>query len=179
MPAAVIYESMFGNTRKVAEAVADGLRESGDVVVMRANDATTPSMVADVDLVVVGAPTHVHGLSRASSRDAALQMAAKPDAHVSLEPDAAAPGVREWLASLGNTEIRAAAFDTRQAGPRFFTGSAARKIRRELRKRGAKIAAPVESFVVRKNQLVDGELDRARVWGARLVTNRMSGQPRP
>lgn len=169
MTAAVIYESMFGSTRKIAEAIASGIRESEDVVVVRAKDASTQTLDG-IDLVVVGAPTHMHGLSRPSSRKAAVQMAAKPAATLTLEPDATAPGVREWLTSVGQINAYAAAFDTRGAAPRLFTGSAARKIRRELRRHGARALGSPGSFVVaQNNQVAPSEVDRAQRWGEQLA----------
>jgi len=60
MRAVVVYESMFGNTRTVAEAIAEELRDAMDVEVLRADQATDLRMHS-VDLFVVGAPTHAWG----------------------------------------------------------------------------------------------------------------------
>ncbi|MDX5309965.1 MAG: flavodoxin domain-containing protein, partial [Rhodococcus sp. (in: high G+C Gram-positive bacteria)] len=58
MRALVVYESMFGNTRHVAEAVARGLGSAVRTVpVTQAHEEN----LSDYDLVVVGGPTHAHG----------------------------------------------------------------------------------------------------------------------
>ena len=62
MRALIVYESMFGNTHEVANCIADGLRPVYDVSMVRVGDATD-EMVEAADLVIVGGPTHAHGLS--------------------------------------------------------------------------------------------------------------------
>ena len=62
MKAVVVYESLYGNTHAVAEAVAEGLRERAEVDVSPVEDSSS-GVVEDADLLVVGGPTHVHGMS--------------------------------------------------------------------------------------------------------------------
>jgi menaquinone-dependent protoporphyrinogen IX oxidase len=76
MRAVVVYESMFGNTRKVAEAIGAGLRSFGNVEVAPVG-AVTPKLLADVDLPVVGGPTHAWDLSRPPTRQSAVATAHK------------------------------------------------------------------------------------------------------
>ena len=71
MRAIIVYESMYGNTRHIAEAIARGIDDSGTVRVVPVSAAEAVSL-ANFDLVVVGGPTHVHGMSRASTRHAAM-----------------------------------------------------------------------------------------------------------
>ena len=61
MGALVVYESMFGSTRAVAQAVADGITSIMPVEVVEVASAPDPSTLA-VDVLVVGAPTHAFGL---------------------------------------------------------------------------------------------------------------------
>jgi flavodoxin len=75
MRALVVYESMYGNTRVVANRIADGLRATHEVTVVPVGEAT-PELLAGADLVVAGGPTHMHGMSSASSRRMAVQAAA-------------------------------------------------------------------------------------------------------
>ena len=167
MRALVIYESMYGNTHAVADAVAEGL--GGEVEVRPVPDAG--SVPADVDFLVVGGPTHMHGLTTAMSRKMAVT-AAKEDEDVRVEPGATeGPGLREWLRDLDGTGIRAAAFDTRGDARAALTGSAARGIARRLRRRGCEVV-DTQSFLVAdaEGPLEDGELDRAREWGAALAS---------
>jgi capsular polysaccharide biosynthesis protein len=163
----VIYESMYGNTRAIAEAIGSSLGTEADVVPVR---EASPERVAVADLLVVGAPTHIRGMSRPSSRKAARDAASKPDSTVSLEPGADGTGLREWFADLGTLSCRAAAFDTRVDMPAIVSGRAASHIARLLRRHGAQLVTPPRSFVVDKqNRLLDGEQVRARLWGEDLA----------
>jgi flavodoxin len=171
--ALIVYESMYGNTRAVAEAVAAGLRPVAKTDVCRVTEAT-PQAVAEADLLVVGAPTHVHGLSRSSTRKAAAEAAEKSEGELTLEPGAESAGVREWLGglrSLGDGHGKsAAAFDTRLSAPPMFTGRAGTRIAKRLRKIGYAGLGETESFLVDKqNRLLDGETDRAEAWGRTLA----------
>jgi Flavodoxin domain len=170
MRALIVYESMYGNTGRVAEAIADGLREriAVDLVEVGHAPATVPD---EVGLLVVGGPTHVHGLSRSKTRqDAALR--------VSEPVISAGVGIREWIAALprGIHGLLAATFDTRAQGPGFLTGSAAKSAASALRGRGIAVDATA-SFVVARSgpdshDLVGrDELERARLWGRELATS--------
>jgi hypothetical protein len=175
LKAVVVYESMYGNTHLIADAVAEGVAEaagaSDDTVVVVAVDQADPDAMAGVDLLVVGGPTHVHGMSRASTRKAAVEAAGKPDSDLEVEPDAEGVGLREWFDSLGSLSLNAAAFDTRMKGPQAFTGRASKGIAKRLRERGCTLVAEPASFLVTKeNHLLDDEIAHARNWGARLVT---------
>jgi hypothetical protein len=162
----VVYESMYGNTRAIAEAIAEGL--GGSPVRSVHEAARSPEQR---DLVVVGGPTHMHGLSTALSRRLAAE-AAKEDGHATLEPGATDEvGLRAWLRDLPACDrVRAAAFDTRLDRSPAVTGAAARGIARRLRRRGYDVIA-TESFLVQdaEGPLEDGELERARAWGQELV----------
>lgn len=168
MHAVVVYESMFGSTRRVAEAVGDGLRQQETAVdVCSVHDADG---YRDVDLLVIGAPTHTWGMSRPSTRQAAVEQAARPDSQVTLEPEAGGTGVREWLDHLPFVPTRVAVFDTRMHAPLGLSGSAARRISRRIRSRGfERIGKPQGFRVNRRNRLDEGEVERAQRWGAELA----------
>jgi Flavodoxin domain len=174
MRVVVVYESMFGNTRQIAQAIADGIGPSHEVAVIPVRKATS-EVIGGADLVVVGGPTHVHGMSRPASRTSAGEVARKPRSAVALEPGAEGPGSREWCVSLGPLEAYAAGFDTRAQGSPMVTGRASKRIDRLLGRHGARRTSPPKSFVVtRANVLVPGQADRARRWGthvAHLVTS--------
>jgi flavodoxin-like protein len=161
--ALVVYESMFGNTRQVAQAVAEGLSASAAVAVVEVGAALP--LLDDVDLLVVGAPTHAFGMSRPSTRKSAADQAVG-------EVVSAGIGLREWLDGLDNRHPTAqvAAFDTRMKAA-LLSGSAARRALSKLRRLGFAVAARPESFVVTgmRGPLRDGEIDRARRWGARIA----------
>ena len=167
----VVYESMYGNTRHVAEAIARGAESGATVRVVAASDAheVNPS---EYDLLVVGGPTHIHGMSRESTRRGAVEAAQQPDSGLKVEPDAESEGVREWLASLESSGGRAAAFDTRLDTSPLLTGRASKTIARKLRHLGFSAAAEPESFLVDKEtNLEAGEEERAERWGRSLVTS--------
>ena len=166
MKAVVVYESMYGNTHAVAAAIGRGLAGSGEVVVVPVAQAA-PALVEGADLVVVGGPTHAHGMSRPSTRKAAVDQAKDNP----IDPSATGPGVREWLETIPPVAAAAAAFDTRAGmAPALLTGRASKGIARQLHQHGfGQVAAP-ESFLVDKdNHLEPGEEERAEEWGARLA----------
>jgi hypothetical protein len=170
MRAVVVYESMYGNTHLIADAIGAGLEAAFDVRVVPVSHAG-PEVIDDADLVVAGGPTHVHGMSRASTRKAAVNAASEPAGGLKVELDALGPGLREWFGWLGRCPVRAAAFDTRMHGPAALTGRAAKGVNRLLREHGFNVIAEPESFLVTKqDRLEPQEQDRARDWGARLAT---------
>jgi hypothetical protein len=169
MRAVVVYESMYGNTHLVADAIGAGLSTIFDVRVVPVVQAS-PAVLADADLVVVGGPTHAHGMSRAATREAAVEAASKPVGGLTVEPDALGPGLRDWFGSLGRYPVKAAAFDTRVHGPAALTGRASKGVTRLLREHGFDVAAEPESFLVTKqDRLEPQETARAREWGTKLA----------
>ena len=169
MRAVVVYESMFGNTHEVAEQIAEGLRIAAEVEVLAVGDAIG-RILGDVDLLVVGGPTHAHGMSRHATRSGAADQADQ-DVGLTLEAGADGPGVREWLHGMpADHGTAAAAFDTRLDAPAAFTGRASKGIARQLHKHGFRTVTDPESFLVDKeHRLIEGEASRARVWGGELA----------
>jgi flavodoxin len=147
--ALVVYESMYGNTMQVAQAIADGLRDHVDAIVCEVGVA--PDTLPDIELLVVGGPTHAFGMSRASTRE-----------------DAGRRGLREWTEAMSapTVPVAFAAFDTKVARPRL-PGSAAHAVARRLRRLGMRPVCPPATFLVKDSEgpLSDGELDRATAWG--------------
>jgi hypothetical protein len=170
MKAVVIYESMYGNTHKIANAIAEGFRERGEAVVVPVG-AANAGLIESADLVVVGGPTHAHGMSHAATRQGAADAAAKPDSELTLDANADGVGLREWFASVGHLLTSAAAFDTRFEMPAAITGRASKGIARKLRHHGAVLIAEPQSFFVTKtNHLELQEENKARSWGVRLAS---------
>ena len=157
MRALVVYESLWGNTEKVARAVAETLTGIGTVDVVESDSA--PTSVEGYDLVMVGGPMHAFSMTRAATRTEAVT------AHTA--PHLPGRGIREWLSELDTPAppIPAAAFDTRVDKPRL-PGSAAKSARHELRSLGFETSVKAETFRVQgyEGPLLDGELDRARAW---------------
>ena len=164
----VVYESMFGNTERIARAVADGLSETFEVTFADVNSMPPAS---GMDLIVAGGPTHAFGLSRPSTREQATRQG-------TVGSDAAGAGLREYLnCSPPLTDIPAVAFDTKVNKPRM-PGSAAHKAQRQLRRLGCRIVLPAQSFFVSgtTGPLITGEEKRARDWGLALASAVMAAQ---
>ena len=188
MQIVVVYESVMGNTRAIAEAVARGARAAVPGATVRCRPAARVlAEPIEADLVIVGGPTHFFGLPAERTRlrwvRGVLRRGRAEGLTTRLEPGAAGPGLREWFDELtGDGDVgaapraagpgghpRAAAFDTRLDRP--LAGSAARRIAQLLRRHGYRVIAPPEGFIVEDLQgpLRAGECERAMAWGARLV----------
>jgi flavodoxin len=177
MKALVVVESWFGNTRALADAIADGLssRMVTEVVDVDRAPAVLPP---DVDLVVIGGPTHAFGLSRPGTREAAARQAAGAGSPAaSTSP---ARGLREWLADLPHPSgaVAGVAFDTR-IKKALVPGSAARAAAKRLRRLGLEQVSKPESFWVLNSEgpLHDGEIDRAHRWAEQLSTQMAAKRP--
>ena len=165
----VVYESMFGNTRSIAEAIAAGLSGASDVVLAPIR-AVTQEQVAAADLLVVGGTTHAHGMSSTQSRKGAPDYVDKFDVPLVLEPGWDGLGLRDWFTTLPEGHGRGAAFDTRADINHLLSGRASRGIADRLRHHGYRLVADPESFLVdRQNQLLPEELARATAWGTSLL----------
>jgi flavodoxin len=146
MNVVILCDSRFGNTLKLAESMTAALRETHAVALRSAAEGL--AQTTDIDVLLVGGPTHAHGASVA---------------------------LKEALAALPAASLkgaRAAAFDTRFQMPRVLTGSAAASATKLLKRAGANVAARPESFFVTRESppvLVPGELDRAGAWAQAVV----------
>jgi hypothetical protein len=161
MSVMVVFESLWGNTRALAEAVAEGLGPA--VTLLDVGRAPVP-LPDEVDLLVVGGPTHAFSMSRASTRHDAETKGA-PAGH-------AARGIREWLDELPESDsVDVATFDSRVGTVRRLPGSAAKAAAREVRRHRLGRLVATESFYVddMAGPLLEGELDRARAWGESLA----------
>ena len=168
MKTVIIFESMYGTTQLVADELAAVARQHGEVAVVRAEDAGSDA-TEGADLVLVGGPTHLHGLSTHATRQTGT---AHPDddAHAALGPEVPGPGLRDWFRLSGRVDgTSAAAFDTRLDGPEILTGRASMGISRRLRHHGYhEVAAPRSFLVTRENRLMSGEARRAHDWAVSL-----------
>lgn len=169
MRALVVYESLWGNTEKLARAIGAELEATMSVEIVDSDAA--PTVIEGVDLLVVGGPTHAFSMTRASTRAAAGTDRSAP--HIPKR------GIREWLDALTSvtTPVPAAAFDTRVDSPRL-PGSAAKAARQELRSHGFDTSAKARSFRVHgyEGPVLDGELDAARAWARELAAPRNGGR---
>jgi len=174
--ALVVYESMFGNTEQIAGAVARGLRLEGiDTGLVEVGSAPV-DVGPEVDLLVVGGPTHGFSMSRASTRQDAVAKGAAADR--------AGTGIREWLASVRLDPHHVpvvAAFDTRVTKVRWLPQAAGPAAGRAARRRGLSPVAKPVGFLVDdiSGPLVAHELQRAVEWGRELgvlLVDRLAAQ---
>ena len=161
MKAVVVYESLWGNTAAVAQAIAEGI---GPGTPALTTDQASAAVLAGADLVVAGAPVIAFGLP---SESMLTNLAADPG-KAPTPPDLAHPSLRSWLAALPAGHGQAAAFET---GLRWSPGGATGAISRGLKAAGYEPAVKSARFVVTGTYgpLRQGELDKARAWGAALV----------
>jgi flavorubredoxin len=154
MEVLVLYETVFGNTRRIAQAIGAALSDTYHVEVLPIAEIT--AFPPNIDLLVVGGPTHRRKVS---------------------------PTMRAFLGRVPRGALRgvaAASFDTRYPGARWLTGSAAVGIARALKQTGVRLVAAPESFSMERDvpprgekrrhaleQLEPGEEERAGTWARR------------
>jgi len=142
----ILYDSRFGNTHRLADAMGSAISSEHSVTTRAISGV--PTDAAWFDLVLVGGPTHAHGAS-ASLKEALQQL-----------PKGSLAGVH------------AAVFDTRFRMPKVLSGSAAQAAAKLLRRAGAEVVDPVESFFVTRAtppELDPGEDTRAAAWAHHIV----------
>jgi flavodoxin len=150
MKALIVYDSVYGNTEKIARAIAEAITPSNEVKVLRASEAN-PSELASTDLLIVGSPTH----------------GGRPT-----------PAIQDLLNKVTQPSLKGinvAAFDTRiQAKLARVFGNAAGRIAGHLKKKGGTlIASPVGFFVTgSKGPLKEGELERATGWAKGILQSK-------
>lgn len=176
MRALVVYESMFGNTHTIAERIATGLRSGIEKVTLCRVDEVDIDKVSSFDLLVVGGPTHMHGMSRPQTRSAGIEEPEKYAPKGALETESKAFGVREWLEQLPPLHATAVAFDTRAPGPGLLTGHASHQIARKLHHLGCVESEKPHSFIVKgADGLAEGEAERAEQWGREIARTGLAG----
>jgi flavodoxin len=152
MQTLVIYDSKFGNTEKIAEAIARGAGTTGGVRVMSTAEATvTQGPAVSPDLVFIGGPTQRRGAS---------------------------PALTAFLRTVPDSirRVPVAPFDTRYRGPQLVMGSAAAEVAKVTKRSGTSTVAGPESFFVgrggpmERQTLESGEIERAEAWGRDVAT---------
>lgn len=146
MNALVLYESEFGNTQQIAQAIANVLAGHGPVRLESIYQVGC-TVLEGVDLLVLGSPTQYQG---------------------------ATPDMLAWLDRIPPRALHrmpVAVFDTRYRLPRLLTGSAARAVSQMVQQQEGRLIVPPESFFVteREGPLEAGEVERAASWAGTLV----------
>ncbi|MGZ3628337.1 MAG: flavodoxin family protein [Ktedonobacteraceae bacterium] len=152
MKACIIYDSMYGNTQKVAQAIGEGL--TGEVKLVRIGEAN-PSELKTCDLLIIGSP--VHGGRATPALDTFIKQ----------------------LPANSLEGISVAAFDTRFESEEQGVGLrllmsviryAAPRLAKAMEKKGGILVAEPEGFIVENKEgpLKEGELERATKWASQL-----------
>lgn len=159
MKAVVVYESHWGNTEAIARAIAEGI---GPDAVPLTTDEARPELIADADLVVAGAPVLGFSLPTERMVEGLVNQSGAPPADVAHAP------LRTWLDSLPAGRALHAAFETRI---KWSPGGATGAIGKAFEEAGYPRASDAQKYVVKGKfgPLRDGELERARAWGAELA----------
>ena len=166
--ALIIVESYFSNTRAIADSVAAGLSDGGVKAQVVDVDEAPSCLPADLDLLILGAPTHNRGLPTTATR-------AKAQAQVGA--GGASQGISQWL---GDAEVPAslsvAAFDT-VISRGWLSGSAAKAIAKALQRQQGRRTVSTRNFVVTasKGPLATGQESDARSWGRELADSAKTG----
>jgi hypothetical protein len=166
MNAIVVYESLWGNTAAVASAIAKGI--GGGTRAFSTAEAT-PEVLSGAELIVAGSPL----LGFALPTEGMRKSVGTNPANLSAPPDLTHPSMRSWLEKLPRGTGRSASFETRIW---WSPGSASKTILGLLEGAGYSPVAKAQRFIVtgKYGPLRDGELERARAWGAELA--RSGGQ---
>jgi flavodoxin I len=158
MKALIIYDSSFGNTEQIAQAIGNALASQEDVKILRVSDVE-PEQLTGLKLLLVGSPTQ------------------------GFRPTEA---IRNFLGSIpmnGLRSVKVAAFDTRISiddleSPilRFLARLlplryAAKPISSVLEEKGGELVIPPEGFLVKGTEgpLKEGELERASDWAKQIM----------
>ncbi|MCG9479613.1 MAG: flavodoxin family protein [Actinomycetia bacterium] len=141
MTTLVVYDTTYGNTKTIAEAVARGLGAGASSVSV---SDFKPGMLSGVDVLVTGAPI------------------------IAWRPSG---GMKKFLSKLSPGQlsgVKAACFDTRIKTK--LSGDAAHKMAKVLKKAGADLIVDPEAFIVRGKEgpLAEGEEERARKWADQI-----------
>ena len=146
----IIYDSVFGNTEQIAQAIGNALGSQEDVEILRVSNVK-PEQLTGLKLLIVGSPTH----------------GGRPTS-----------AIRDFLNKVSESVIRGinvAAFDTRFSTRlvRIF-GYAAGRIADRLKRNGGTLIVSPEGFFVKGKEgpLKEGELERAASWAKVIVKSK-------
>ncbi len=146
MSSIVIYDSLFGNTEKIARVIHNGLAAYGPVRMVLAGEIALGDLDDSETLLILGSPTQDRTLS----------------------PDMIALMENAPRAILRGRAV--AVFETRH-DPRGPSGPAAQRLAGYVKPLGGRLILPPESFLLRgeRGPLGPDELRRAAEWVGRVL----------
>lgn len=169
MIAIVVYESIWGNTAVLAQAIGRGLGPKTQVL---STVEATADIVAEADLLVLGAPVHSYNRPEFVSIQAGRGL--------DDEVESAIPGselvlMRDWIKDLRTPGFPVAVFEIRIGD--FPGEGGAREVLEAIAERGWNPIVPAASFRMESHPISPGpggwisptELERAKDWGVALA----------
>jgi flavodoxin len=155
MKALVVYDSVFGNTEKVAQTIGQALADSCQGETLPVSQVTSEKL-RELDILVVGSPTRgfrpIEGITRFLNGLSKEQLDGL---------QVAAFDTRIWLETIDSSVFR---FVVDKGG------YAADTIAKSLKKKGGTLVVAPEGFLVtgEEGPLKEGELERAAAWAGKL-----------
>lgn len=154
MKISIIYDSKFGNTEKIAEIIKEIVIKKGEVKIKKVTE-TKLKDINDVDLVVIGSPTHAGNVSEATK--VLLNMIPKDS-------------LKGKKFAVFDTSLATFGQNIFKKGIIKFFGYSAPKMANVLKKRGGEILSTQSFFVMgMKGPLKDDEMNRVKNWAKGLV----------
>jgi flavodoxin len=146
--ASIIYESKYGNTKRVAEIIAEGIKQTSAIDTIIAElKSVDPAKVVGFEAILIGSPNHMGRATR---------------------------DIRKFIDKLGTLNLdgkHVAVFDTYMG--RDFE-KAVKGMEKQLREKvaGLKLLTPGLSIKVNEMEgpIADGELPKCKEFGAKIAT---------
>jgi len=144
----IVYESKYGNTKIVAETIAEGMGQVSEnkITLRELKDVNTKQLV-DFDLILIGSPNHMGGPTG---------------------------GIKKFISNLGKLDLKekhAAAFDTYMAGD---YEKAVKKMEKQITEKVPELRLLTPGISIRvegmKGQITEGELPKCRDFGIRIAS---------
>ncbi|MBN1464846.1 flavodoxin family protein [candidate division KSB1 bacterium] len=157
MKTCVVYDSAYGNTERIGQAIGAAIGSAEEVVIVKASEVQVKQL-SGVKLLIVGSPTQ------------------------KFRPLASTTRLLKSIPNNGLQGVKVTAFDTRLTESEikririlaFFVrlfGYAAKPIADRLVQKGGELIAAPEGFYVKGTEgpLLEGELERAAAWATKIA----------
>jgi len=150
MKVIIVYETKFGNTKRAAEAIGEGLTEEGHDVVVKYVKDIDGIEAEDFDMIIIGSPTYAGSHARS---------------------------IKKFINKLSNINLEGksiAAFDTHTSGgDSKFLRKAVFKMEKQILKKIPGIKKLIDGLQVGvhgiRGPLVDGELEKCKEFGKKIA----------
>lgn len=146
----IVYDTKYGNTKLVAEKIAEGIREAGAIETEVTDiEKVDYQRLAEADAILIGAPIHAGGPSRA---------------------------IMKFIDKLSKLKLKAkqaAVFDTYMGKEEYGNEKGARKIEEKINEKAPALKIVASGLSIRvdgmKGPISEGELPKAREFGKKIA----------